>query len=297
MPPSADIPPDLRDTWQALLEDIRGLAPLVVAFSGGADSSLLLAAATQALGQGVKAAICLGPLTPPWEADRARQLAAHLGAELVELQAGEINDPDIVANDSQRCYYCKRLRLTLLTQLARQWGLASVVEGSQVDDAQDFRPGSRAVKELGVYSPLARAGLDKAAVRRLSQALGLVTAQVPSGACLATRVPTGTRLSAPALERIGQAEQAVRALLPGRQVRVRDHFPLARLELEPDVLPRAASQPLRGRLLAALLALGYAGVCLDLAGYRPSGGPPAGPGQDGPASRVSGGHPEKNQGK
>lgn len=282
MPPSADIPPELQAAWLALLEDLRGLAPLVVAFSGGTDSSLLLAAASQALGPGVKAALCLGPLTPPWEADRARQVAASLSADLVELDAGELNDPDIVANGPQRCYHCKHLRLTLLTQLARRWGLNSVVEGSQLDDAQDYRPGSRAVKELGVISPLARAGLDKAAVRRLSQALGLMTAQVPSGACLATRVATGTPLSAPVLTRIGRAEQAVRALLPG-QVRVRDLFPLARLELEPDVLPQAAAQPLRGRLLAALLALGYAGVCLDLAGYRPSGRPPTGPGQGGPA--------------
>lgn len=282
MPARADIPPDLQAAWQTLLHDLRGLAPLAVAFSGGADSSLLLAAATQALGPGVKAAICLGPLTPPWEAERARRLADQLGAELVELEAGELHDPDIAANGPQRCYYCKRLRLGLLADLARQWGLKSVVEGSQLDDAQDFRPGSRAVKELGVLSPLARAGLDKAAVRRLSQALGLSTAQVPSGACLATRVATGIPLSAPVLARIGQAEQAVRALLPG-QVRVRDHFPLARLELEPGVLPRAAGEPLRGQLLAALQSLGYTGVCLDLAGYRPSGRPPAGSTQDVPA--------------
>jgi uncharacterized protein len=213
---------------------------------------------------------------------RARQVAAQLGADLVELDACEMQDPAILANDSQRCYHCKHLRLTLLTRLAREWGLKSVVEGSQLDDAKDYRPGSRAVKELGVQSPLAQAGLDKAAVRRLSQALGLATAQIPSGACLATRVPTGTPLRPEVLERIGRAEEAVRALLPG-QVRVRDHFPLARLELEPGLLALAVAEPLRGRLLAGLRALGYARVCLDLAGYQPSGQPPATATEDQPA--------------
>ncbi len=270
MPSGPPIPPDLREPWQHLLDRLRELAPLVVAFSGGVDSSLLLAAATMALGPGVRAALCLGAFTPPWEAARARQLAAQLGADLVELDACELADPAVQANDRERCYHCKRLRLTLLTRLAREWGLKSVVEGSQLDDARDYRPGSRAVKELGVHSPLALAGLDKAAVRRLSQALGLATAQLPSGACLATRIATGTPLDPVALARIGQAEAAVRALLTG-QVRVRDHFPLARLELEPALLALAVADPLRGRLLASLQALGYTRVCLDLAGYQASG--------------------------
>jgi pyridinium-3,5-biscarboxylic acid mononucleotide sulfurtransferase len=270
MPQSPLIPPDLQEVWGRLLSRLEELSPLVVAFSGGVDSTLLLAAAIQALGPGVRAALCLGPFTPPWEAARARQLAAQLGADLVELEAGELADPAILLNDQERCYHCKRRRLTLLCELARRWGLRSVVEGSQLDDAQDYRPGSRAVKELGVHSPLAEAGLDKAGVRRLSQALGLATAHLPSGACLATRVATGTPLDPQVLVRIGQAEELVRALLPG-QARVRDHFPLARLELEPQVLPRAAAEPLRGRLLAGLQALGYLQVCLDLAGYRPSG--------------------------
>ncbi|MFZ5585059.1 MAG: ATP-dependent sacrificial sulfur transferase LarE [Thermodesulfobacteriota bacterium] len=269
MPP--DIPAELRPRWQALLARLRALAPLAVAFSGGVDSSLLLAAARQALGPGVAAVICLGPFTPPWEAQRARALAAQLGAELIEVDAGELHDPAIAANDAQRCYHCKRLRLGRLRELAQGRGLRSVVEGSQLDDEGEDRPGKRAVRELGVHSPLAEAGLDKAAVRALSRALGLMTAEVPSSACLATRVPTGTALTAEALARIGRGEAALRAILPG-QLRLRDHFPLARLELSIETLPLAAAEPRRAAILEALTPLGYRRVCLDLAGYGSGGG-------------------------
>jgi uncharacterized protein len=267
---STPLPPRLEATWARLLDELHRLGPVLVAFSGGVDSTLLLAAAVQVEGSGARAALCLGPLTPPWEKERARRVAASLGVRLDELEAGELDDPDILVNGPQRCYFCKRRRLLLLSRLARDWGLKSVVEGSQLDDAQDYRPGSRAVAELGVHSPLARAGLDKATVRALSRALGLETAGLPSGACLATRIPTGTPLSVPALARVGLAEQALRELLPG-QLRLRDDFPRARLELEPQSLALAVAEPLRGCLLERLKALGYAKICLDLEGYRPSG--------------------------
>lgn len=267
---AADIPPSLRPAWERLLARLRQAAPLAVAFSGGVDSSLLLAAATAALGPGVAAVLCVGPFTAPWEARRARELAARLGAELTELDAGELDQPAIVANDPQRCYHCKRLRLGRLVELARERGLASVVEGSQADDLAERRPGSRAVRELGVLSPLAEAGLDKAAVRALSQALALPTAAIPSAACLATRVPAGVALTRPALERIARGEAALRRFIDG-QLRLRDHFPLARLELETRTLPTAAAEPWRTAIINALAPLGYRQVCLDLAGYRLSG--------------------------
>ena len=153
------IPPDQQPAWERLLEGLRRAGPLMLAFSGGVDSSLLLRAAVEALGpEGVVAAVCAGPLTPPWELDQARALAGQLGVEPLELDGGELTDPDIAANDPNRCYYCKRRRLTLLTHLAQDRGLKAVAEGSQLDDKADYRPGSRAVAELGVLSPLMAAG-------------------------------------------------------------------------------------------------------------------------------------------
>lgn len=266
-----DLPPELAQGWQRLVERLAGLDSLMVAFSGGVDSSLLLAAARRVLGDRVQAGICLGAFTPPWEAARARSLAAHLGVKLHEMDACELDDADIVRNDPQRCYHCKRLRLGRLKELADRLGLAAVAEGSQADDAMDFRPGERAVQELGLISPLAEAGLGKAEVRALSRALGLPTADLPAAACLASRVPWGTELSQDALERIGKAEQGLRELLSGN-LRVRDHFPVARLELAPEDLARALDESLRDKIVQAVKAAGYDYAALDLEGYRMGGG-------------------------
>jgi uncharacterized protein len=269
--PPPGINPGLAEAWRRLTADLASRASLLVAFSGGVDSSLLLAAAKAALGDSVKAVLCLGPFTPDWEVEAARSLARELGVELVEVDAGELNDPNIAENGPQRCYWCKRRRLMLLTHLAQELGFAYVAEGSQVDDAGQDRPGSKAVAELGVLSPLAAAGLDKAGVRELSSVLGLATAQAPAAACLASRVPWGTPLTREALARIGGAEALLRELFPGAILRVRDNFPLARLELPPQFMARAASEPLRGRVVAAVQSVGYENVCLDLMGYRTGG--------------------------
>lgn len=273
MPETLSIPADLREGWQRLVAVLAGYDSLLVAFSGGADSSLLLAAAIHALGPAVKAGLCTGPFTPPWEAEAARHLAAHLGADLLEIDCAELADPAIQANDGERCYLCKRRRMELLLEQAGRLGIAVVAEGSQLDDAQGHRPGARAVAELGIASPLAQAGLGKAQVRALGRALGLATAEAPSGACLATRIPTGAPLFAQALSRVARAEARVRALLPG-QVRVRDEFPCARLELDEGGRAKAQDPIMAERLDEVLRHAGYTDFTIDPQGYRPSGGGP-----------------------
>jgi uncharacterized protein len=263
--------PELAQAWKRLIGELASRGSLLVAFSGGVDSSLLLAGAKAALGDAVKAVLCLGHFTPDWEVEAARSLARDLGVELLEVDAGELNDPDIANNGPQRCYFCKRRRLMLLIHMAQELGLEHVAEGSQMDDASQDRPGAKAVAELGVLSPLAAAGLDKKAVRGLSSLLGLATAQAPAAACLASRVPLGSPLNRETLTRIGGAEALLRGLFPGATLRVRDHYPLARLELPPNLIAKAAAEPLRGRIAAAVQSVGYENICLDLQGYRTGG--------------------------
>lgn len=269
--PGPGLSPETAQAWQRLKDDLAPRGSLLVAFSGGVDSSLLLAAAKAALGDRVKAALCTGPFTPDWEVEAARDLAGALGVELMEVDAGELSDPNIAVNDPQRCYWCKRRRLMLLLHMAQEMGLAFAAEGSQVDDAGEDRPGSKAVAELGVLSPLAQAGLNKAMVRELSTALGLSSAQAPAAACFASRVPWGVPLSPEALARIGRAEALLKELLPEASLRVRDHYPIARLELSPGLIAKAAAQPLRGRIVTAVQNAGYEHACLDLMGYRTGG--------------------------
>ena len=258
--------PALLPLWERLLALIKAQGPSLVAFSGGADSSLLLAAAQAALGPAVSAVLCLGPFTPPWEEKRARQTAASLGVELIEVRADELSLFPVLHNAPDRCYYCKRRRLEMMLDLAQEMGQRAVLEGSQADDDPGQRPGARAVEELGVGSPLREAGLGKAQIQALGQDLGLEAALAPSGACLATRFAPGVRLSPSALARVARAEQAVREIIPG-QVRVRDHFPLARLELDPSAIEEMASPLQRRRLLTVLREAGYQRAALDLAGY------------------------------
>lgn len=253
--------------YTKLVELLGALDGALVAFSGGVDSTLLLHAAQEALPGRVLAVTARSATTPREEVEQARELAALVGVPHQVVDSDELDDPDFRANSPQRCYHCKRIRFGALVELAREWGLAAVLEGSNVDDDADYRPGARAVRELGVRSPLREAGLTKGEIRALSRQHGLPTWDKPALACLASRVPYGVELDEPRLARIGAAERSLREL--GLvQLRVRDHGDVARVEVPPGEIAAVAGAPRRDEVVAALRAAGYRYVALDLEGYR-----------------------------
>ena len=249
-----------------LLAEIRRHDRVVVAFSGGVDSTLLLDACLQALGPDrVLAATLAAPYVPRAEIHEARRLAADLGArhEVVDLPR-----PEALRDRPQvRCYVCKRHLLGRLQALGGVRGFTRIVEGSNADDLGDHRPGMRAVRELGVRSPLLQAGLDKAAVRQLSRRRGLDTWDKPAQACLMTRFPHGTDVTMARLRRL-EAAEAVLHDLGFSDVRVREHGDLARIEVPAGRIPDLVRIGLERGLEAALRGLGYARGTVDLAGYR-----------------------------
>jgi uncharacterized protein len=248
---------------------IAGLPSLAVAYSGGTDSGYLLAVCLDVLGADrVLALTADSPLTPRAELDEARALAAELGAQHLVLPSDDLSNPSIVANPPDRCYHCKFSRFSALLEMAEAEGVAHLVHGENADDASDYRPGSQAAEELGVRAPLREAGMTKAEVRLLSRERGLPTWNKPANACLASRFPYGTPLTDEGLARVETAETALGETWGLGQLRVRDLFPTARLEVPPEEIARLALPENRIAAVEALRNLGYRYVTLDLAGYR-----------------------------
>jgi pyridinium-3,5-biscarboxylic acid mononucleotide sulfurtransferase len=251
----------------ALRRALSGDDGLLVAFSAGVDSSLLLAEAARAHRGRVLAVTVVSELQPLDEAPRAAQLAQELAVEHQLMQGSPLSNPWLRANPPERCYLCKRQIFGALVELAAQEGLARVVEGSNVDDDDDYRPGRRAIEELGVASPLKAAGLTKAEVRALARQAGLPNWDRPSQACLASRIPYGEPLTAAKLARVGEAEALLRRA-GFDEVRLRDHGELARIEVPQRAIGRFADAQLRAELVEGLEALGFVYVTIDLKGYR-----------------------------
>ena len=246
----------------AVLEDV---GPMVVAFSGGADSALLAWAATSVLGpEQVLCTTAMSPSLPAQGLADCRSLAAEWGLRYREVVTTEMDEPAYVRNDERRCYHCKASLLDALVPLAESEA-ATVVLGVNVDDLSDHRPGQQAAMERGARFPLVEAGLTKGEVRALSRRLGLRTWDKPAAACLASRLPTGTPVTVQRLAAVERAEAALRAL-GFSQMRVRHHGDVARVELEASELEVALAK--RADVVEAVRSAGYRFVALDLEGFR-----------------------------
>lgn len=256
------------DTDQKYLnakEIIKGLEKVVVAFSGGVDSTFLLKCCVDVLGENnVLAFIGQSPTFPVREIEEAKLLSALIGAEYVIEETPEIEDPNYIRNDKSRCYYCKNHLFNKIWKVAKEKGFFNVVEGSNLDDMNDFRPGRKACIEQKVVSPLLMAGLTKNEIRALSKRLNLPTHDKPAFACLSSRIPYGTAIEINILKKIELSEWFMKSL-GIRQVRVRYHGSIARIEVFKDEINKVIEN--REQILKALSEYGFLYVTLDLEGY------------------------------
>lgn len=243
---------------------------LMVAFSGGVDSTFLLYMAREALPGNIVAVTAASAVHPVSEGRLAKTLADRLGVRHMVLQSREMMQPDFVANATDRCYVCKRYLFEDLLKMASDLKIKSVAHGANLDDLKDYRPGLKAAEEMGVHAPMIAAGLTKNDIRMLSKAVGLETWNKPPMACLATRIPYGTPITDKALRMIDLAEQAL-LNLGFNSCRVRLHDSVARIELDPDDIERLLDPKIRTFLSQELKSIGFSRISVDLDGYVQGG--------------------------
>jgi uncharacterized protein len=251
--------------WDEVQQSIKGMRSVVVAFSGGVDSALLLKAAYDTLGDRAIAATGLSETYAPEEMDEAVKVALHIGANHVHIKTMELTDPRYANNTHQRCFFCKTELYSQLRKYADDHHFDAIIDGTNADDLGDFRPGIRAARQIGVRSPLQEANLGKSEIRALSNWLELPTWDKPAAACLSSRFGYGDSITVEKLKQVSAAESFIRTL-GFRGFRVRHHDDVARIEFPPEDLEDAFLR--RDDIVAGVKAAGYHYVSIDLDGYR-----------------------------
>jgi uncharacterized protein len=255
----------IDEKYRRLLDVISSQGSAAVAFSGGVDSSFLCHAAVAALGKRAIAVTIVSPMLPKSEIECAADIAKRVGIEHILVEEEDI-DEEVAANPKERCYFCKKIEFGNILKAAKERGINAVLDGSNMDDLGDYRPGLKALEELKIISPLREADLHKAEVRELSKRFNLPTWDKPAFACLASRIPYGERIDREKLSRIEKAEDTLRAI-GFRQFRVRSHENIARIEVAPDERKRFFDEKILDRISRTLNSYGFLYVAFELEGY------------------------------
>lgn len=258
----------IQDKYNLLQQILKKLGKVIVAYSGGVDSTFLLKVAVDTLGpDNVLAAIATGPSLPQNQYEQALKIAKDIGVTVKTVEPDEMADPKFTANNADRCFHCKLHLMKLLTEIAKEDSFNNIICGHNLDDNKDYRPGQRAIKKFNIGCPLSDAGLTKKDIRQLSSQLNLPTADIPASPCLASRISYGLPITEQRLKQIEQAEDFLRSF--GLvEFRLRHHDTIARIEVQPVDLDKIIKEPARSQIVEKIKQLGFKYVTIDLQGFR-----------------------------